>query len=218
MCHTYSPAQQQWHDGKFWAWRQSFMHLSVSKKHSSIGIYYIVQKLAQTQTTFENFNSKYLSLWRLLTKYKTKHYWSYAVWHPLRDITKKISVYEIDNDQCDSQSNKESSWTTSLSLLSILYLQYGFSTHFPDVPQKSLCMLYLNDNCSGYIGTAAKQTVGVAGSRQNTVLGENDRKAIEDVVGRTRVRGLSISMRDRRQPTQNCRGSNPFVLLTSFLH
>jgi hypothetical protein len=62
-----------------------------------------------------------------------------------------------------------------------------------------------------------KETVGVAGSRQNTVLGENDRKAEEDVVGRTRERGLSISMRDGRQPTQNRGGSNPFVLLTSFL-
>jgi hypothetical protein len=33
-----------------------------------------------------------------------------------------------------------------------------------------------------------KETVGVAASRQNTVLGENDRKAEEDVVGRTRER------------------------------
>jgi hypothetical protein len=118
---------------------------------------FIVQKLAPTQTTFENFNSKYLSLWRLLTKYKTKHYWSYAVWHPLCDINKKISVHGIDNNQCDSQSNKESSWTKPLPLPSISYLQYELSIDFPDVPEMSLCMLYLNDVCSGYVVTAAKQ-------------------------------------------------------------
>jgi hypothetical protein len=76
---------------------------------------------------------------------------------------------------------------------------------------------YFNDDYSGYVRTASQQTVGVAGSWQNTVLSETDRKAKEDVVGRTRERGPSISVRDRRQPTQNCGGSDPFVLLTSFL-
>jgi hypothetical protein len=38
-----------------------------------------------------------------------------------------------------------------------------------------------------------KEIVGVAGSQQNTVLGENDRKAEEDVVGRTRERGGLVS-------------------------
>jgi len=143
-----------------------------------------------------------------------KHYWSYAVWHPLCDINKKIYVYEIDNDQCDSQSNKESSSATPIHFISIIWIIYRFPGRSREVTVHAVLkwrLLWLCRKC------CETEIVGVAGSRQNTVLGENDRKAEEDVVGRTRERGLSISMRDRRQPTQNCWGSNPFVLLTSFL-